>query len=297
MAVKLELYRVFKEVAETGNISLAAKNLYISQSAVSQSIKQLETALQARLFSRSPRGVTLTSEGQMLYEYVRSALSLLSTGEDKLSQAQQLLLGTLTIGASDTVTSLFLTPYLETFHRKHPGIRLKIVSGRSAKVLSLLKSGAVDIAFASSPADSAVDSWPCFSTHSVFVAGSQYPCDFDHAHTRQEIADFPLILLERKASSRVFLEQEFLKSGVTLNPEIELSSRSLLVSLARIGLGVAGVTEEFVRRDLEKGSIRVLKTDFEIPSRTVDMCTLREVSPTAAASRFIEMVQKGTVKG
>ena len=293
MAVKLELYRVFKEVAETGNISLAAKNLYISQSAVSQSIKQLETALQARLFSRSPRGVTLTSEGQMLYEYVRSALSLLSTGEDKLSQAQQLLLGTLTIGASDTVTSLFLTPYLETFHRKHPGIRLKIVSGRSAKVLSLLKSGAVDIAFASSPADSAVDSWPCFSTHSVFVAGSQYPCDFDHAHTRQEIADFPLILLERKASSRVFLEQEFLKSGVTLNPEIELSSRSLLVSLARIGLGVAGVTLEFVQKALEAGDIRLLKTDFTIPARSVDMCTLRDVTPTAAATAFMEMVRQG----
>ena len=298
MAVKLELYRVFKEVAETGNISLAAKNLYISQSAVSQSIKQLETALQARLFSRSPRGVTLTSEGQMLYEYVRSALSLLSTGEDKLSQAQQLLLGTLTIGASDTVTSLFLTPYLETFHRKHPGIRLKIVSGRSAKVLSLLKSGVVDIAFASSPSDkSNLLDFPCFETHSVFVAGSGYPCDFDHVYSLQEIAPFPLILLERKASSRVFLEQYFLKRGVTLTPEIELSSRSLLVDMAAIGLGVAGVTEEFVRRDLEKGSIRVLKTDFEIPSRTVDMCTLREVSPTAAASRFIEMVQKGTAKG
>ena len=298
MAVKLELYRVFKEVAETGNISLAAKNLYISQSAVSQSIKQLEVALQARLFSRSPRGVTLTGEGQMLYEYVRSALSLLSTGEDKLSQAQQLLLGTLTIGASDTVTSLFLTPYLEAFHRRHPGIRLKIVSGRSAKVLGLLKSGVVDIAFASSPADkSSLSDFPCFETHSVFVAGSNYPCDFDHVYTLQEIAAFPLILLERKASSRVFLEQYFLKRGVTLTPEIELSSRSLLVDMAAIGLGVAGVTEEFVKRDLEQGAIRVLKTDFEIPSRTVDMCTLREVSPTAAASRFIEMVQEGTAKG
>ena len=135
MAVKLELYRVFKEVAESGNISVAAKNLYISQSAVSQSIKQLETALQARLFARSPRGVTLTGEGQMLYQYVRSALGLIATGEDKLSQAQQLLLGTLVIGASDTVTAQFLTPYLDTFHRLHPGIRLKIVSGRSAKVV------------------------------------------------------------------------------------------------------------------------------------------------------------------
>ena len=293
MAVKLELYRVFKEVAETGNISLAAKNLYISQSAVSQSIKQLETALQARLFARSPRGVSLTWEGQMLYQYVRSALGLLATGEDKLSQAQQLLLGTLTIGASDTVTSFFLTPYLETFHHQHPGIRLKIVSGRSAKVLSMLKSGAVDIAFASSPADIALECWPCFATHAVFVAGSGYGCDFDHVYTRQEIADFPLILLERKASSRVFLEQYFLQSGITLTPEIELSSRSLLVSLAKIGLGVAGVTREFVQDALDSGEIRQLRTDFTIPARSVDMCTLREVSPTAAASAFMEMIRQG----
>ena len=292
MAVKLELYRVFKEVAETGNISLAAKNLYISQSAVSQSIKQLETALQARLFARSPRGVSLTWEGQMLYQYVRSALGLLATGEDKLSQAQQLLLGTLTIGASDTVTSFFLTPFLETFHRQHPGIRLKIVSGRSAKVLSMLKSGAVDIAFASSPSDSSLATWSCFATHAIFVAGSGYGCDFDHVYTRQEIADFPLILLERKASSRVFLEQYFLQSGITLTPEIELSSRSLLVSLARIGLGVAGVTLEFVQKALDSGDIRLLKTDFTIPARSVDMCTLRDVTPTAAAAAFMEMVRQ-----
>ena len=292
MAVKLELYRVFKEVAETGNISAAAKNLYISQSAVSQSIKQLETALQARLFARSPRGVTLTGEGQMLYQYVRSALGLLATGEDKLSQAQQLLLGTLTIGASDTVTSFFLTTYLEAFHRQHPGIRLKIVSGRSAKVLSMLRSGAVDIAFASSPSEPGLSTWSCFATHSVFVAGSGYDCDFDHVYTRQEIADFPLILLERKASSRVFLEQYFLQSGITLTPEIELSSRSLLVSLAKIGLGVAGVTLEFVQDALLSGDIRLLKTDFTIPSRSVDMCTLQDVSPTAAASAFMEMVRR-----
>jgi DNA-binding transcriptional LysR family regulator len=295
MAVKLELYRVFREVAETGNISEAAKNLFISQSAVSQSIKQLETALQVRLFSRSPRGVTLTGEGQMLYNYVRSALGLLQTGEDKLAQAQQLLLGTLTIGASDTVTSWFLTPYLEAFHREYPGIRLKIVSGRSAKVLSMLKSGAVDIAFASSPSDtSSLTTWPCFSTHAVFIAGSQYPCDFDHVYTLQEIAHFPLILLERKASSRVFLEQFFLNQGVTLKPEIELSSRSLLVSLAGIGLGVAGATLEFVQDGLESGEIRLLRTRFTIPARSVDMCTLRDVAPSAAAAQFMDMIRAGT---
>ena len=292
MDINYELYKVFYYVATTLSFSEASKQLFISQSAVSQSIKQLETALQARLFARNPRGVTLTGEGQMLYQYVRSALGLLATGEDKLTQAQQLLLGTLVIGASDTVTSFFLTPYLDAFHRKYPGIRLKIVSGRSAKVLSMLKSGAVDIAFASSPMDPAMDCFPCFSTHAVFVAGREYPCDFDHVHTYAEIAAFPLILLERKASSRVFLEQEFLKAGVSLSPEIELSSRSLLVSLSRIGLGVAGVTQEFVEKELESGDIRLLKTDFEIPSRSVDMCTLQDVAPSAAATAFMEMVRQ-----
>ena len=77
MSVKLELYRVFKEVAEAGNITAAAQTLFISQSAVSQSIKQLEAELQTRLFARNSRGVTLTADGRMLYEYVRSAMGLL----------------------------------------------------------------------------------------------------------------------------------------------------------------------------------------------------------------------------
>ncbi|MEG0780387.1 MAG: LysR family transcriptional regulator [Oscillospiraceae bacterium] len=294
MAVKLELYRIFKEVAEAGNISAAAKNLYISQSAVSQSVKQLETELRVRLFSRSPRGVSLTEEGRLLYDYVRSALSLLETGEDKISQTRELLTGKLAIGASDTVTSWFLTPYLERFHREYPGIRLKLISGRSQKVLSLLKSGTVDIAFASSPMDAeTLINWPCFPTHGVFVASAHYACDFDHVYSFQDIARFPLILLERKASSRLFLEQYFLQNGVRLNPEIELSSRGLLVSLARIGLGVAGVTREFVQPALASGDIRLLQTTFEIPARTVDMCTLREVAPTAAAARFMALIQAG----
>ena len=95
--VKLELYRVFREVAEAGNISLAAENLYLSQSAVSQSVKQLEQQLGTRLFLRSPRGVTLTEDGRLLFEYVRSAMGLLETGEDKLQQSRTLQAGTLVI--------------------------------------------------------------------------------------------------------------------------------------------------------------------------------------------------------
>ena len=297
MSVKLELYRVFKEVAEVGNITAAAQALYISQSAVSQSIKQLERDLQTRLFARNSRGVTLTAEGQMLYEYVRSAMGLLETGEEKLSQTRELQMGQLTIGASDTVTSQFLLPYLDTFHQRHPATHIQIVSGRSHKVLGLLRSGKVDIAFASTPADDAgLRIYPCFDTHAIFVAGAEYPCDFRHVYTLDEIAAFPLILLERKASSRLYLERFFLQNGLKLNPEIELGARSLLVDLAAIGFGVAGVTEEFVRKELDSGRLKKLKTSFEIPARSVDMCLLSDVPQSAAAERFTDFVKDSLSK-
>lgn len=297
MSVKLESYRVFKEVAEVGNITAAAQALYISQSAVSQSIKQLENDLQTRLFSRNSRGVTLTAEGRMLYEYVRSAMGLLETGEAKLSQTRELQMGQLIIGASDTVTSQFLLPYLDSFHREHPAIHIQIISGRSHKVLGLLRSGKVDIAFASTPTDlTSLETYPCFPTHSIFVAGAGYPCDFDHVYSLEEMSAFPLILLERKASSRLYLDRFFLQNGLKLNPEIELGARSLLVDLAAIGFGVAGVTEEFVTRDLESGRLRQLKTSFQIPPRSVDMCMLRDVPQTAAAERFAAFVKQSLSK-
>ena len=153
MAVKLELYRVFRAVAEKGNISAAAQELYISQPAVSQSIRQLEEQLQIRLFSRGSRGVTLTGEGKLLLEYVRRGLGLLESGEEKLSQVRELLAGELTIGASDTVTKTYLLPKLEAFHKAYPDIRIRILNGTTRMVLDLLHAGQVDVAFASEMQD------------------------------------------------------------------------------------------------------------------------------------------------
>lgn len=294
MAIKLELYRVFREVAETGNFSRAAQNLFISQSAVSQSVRQLEDALQTRLFLRTPRGVALTEDGRLLFDYVRSAIGLLEAGEGKLAQARALQTGSLTIGASDTVTRHFLLPHLEAFRRRYPNIHLQIISGRSGKVLGLLRSGKVDLAFASTPEDDeSLFHVPCIETHTSFVAAADYPCDFEHVYTAAEIAAFPLILLDRKATSRVYLEKYFLSLGTAVKPELESGAHSLLVDLARIGIGVAAVTHEFVTEELAAGIIRELKTSFEVPPRTVDLCTLSNVPLSSAAERFTqELLQK-----
>ena len=295
MAVKLELYRVFRTVAAKGNISSAAQELYISQSAVSQSIRQLEEQLHVRLFSRTPKGVTLTHEGQMLLEYVNHALGLIESGEEKLAQVRGLTAGELTIGASDTVTKTYLLSRLEAFHKAYPDIRIRIVNGTSRMVLDQLHAGQADIAFASEMQDERLYSIQhCLDTHTVFVASPDYPCDFDRAYNMEEMAAFPLILLERKASSRIYVENFFRENGINIEPEIELGSHNLLISLARIGLGVACVTEEFSLSGLSRGVILPLKTDFEIPPRAVVMCTLRGVSPTPAASRFMDFITEET---
>ena len=290
MAVRLELYRVFLEVAKQGNISAAAQNLFISQSAVSQSVKQLEEQLQVRLFSRSTRGVSLTSEGKLLLEYVSNALGLLQSGEEKIAASRQLLTGELIIGASDTVTKTYLLSRLEAFHKDYPDIRIRILNGTTSMVLDYLHAGQVDIAFASEAPDETVYSVRhCVDTHTIFVAAPDY-LEFDKVYTMEEIAALPLILLERKASSRVYLERYFQERGIQIHPEIELGSHNLLISLARIGLGVACVTEEFSLSGLSRGVIVPLKTDFEIPPRAVTMCTLQGVTPTSAANRFMDFI-------
>ena len=277
-------------MAKQGNISAAAQNLFISQSAVSQSVKQLEEQLQVRLFSRSTRGVSLTSEGKLLLEYVSHALGLLQSGEEKIAASRQLLTGELIIGASDTVTKTYLLSRLEAFHKDYPDIRIRILNGTTSMVLDYLHAGQVDIAFASEAPDETVYSVRhCVDTHTIFVAAPDY-LEFDKVYTMEEIAALPLILLERKASSRVYVERYFQDHGVQIHPEIELGSHNLLISLARIGLGVACVTEEFSLSGLSRGVIVPLKTDFEIPPRAVTMCTLQGVTPTSAANRFMDFI-------
>ena len=291
MTAKLELYRVFKTVAEAGNISAAAQSLYISQSAISQSIKQLENQLGVRLFLRTPRGVNLTEEGRMLYQYVNRAITTIENGEERLAQMQHLLRGRLAIGASDTLTRRFLLPHLRRFHAAYPAVQLEIRNGTSQGVLDLLHAGKVDVAFASQAPDPSVFvSRRCFETHLVFAAAPDYPCDFSRTYPPAELAALPLILLDHKASSRRYLEQFFLRQGVALRPAFELGTHDLQIALARIGLGVAIVTEEFSRSALDRGVLKKLRIDPEIPSRSVELCTLQGVAPTAAAQRFISLL-------
>ncbi len=292
MQAKLEQYKIFKAVADTGNITAAARDMYISQSAVSQTVNSLENSLGVRLFARSKKGVTLTRDGSTLYEYVSAALALIESGEAKLNESKELISGELVIGASNTLTDFYLLPFLRQYHKQYPGVRVRIINGTSRRVMNALDAGLADLAFATTnekPDD--YDSYLCFKTHTAFVAAPDYPIDFNKTYTLEEVSAMPLILLEQEAGSRRFLENIFLKEGLRLNPEIELASYELLISLAAIGLGVAGVTEEFSETAFKNDRVKRLKLDIELPTRAVSMLTAKQTPPSTAASKFMELVK------
>lgn len=292
MKAKIEHYKIFKAVADNGNISSTAKELYLSQSAISQSVKTLEDSLGVKLFSRTPRGVQLTNDGHTLYEYVSGALSLLETGEVRLNESRELVRGELTIGASNTLTECYLLKYLKQYHRIYPGVKVRILNGTSKRVMSFLNNGTVDIAFATTnERDKRFESYMCFKTHTAFVAAADYPIDFLKTYSLKDISALPLILLEKEAGSRRFLEDCFLKKGLRLEPEIELASYELLISLAGIGLGIAGITEEFSGDALDKGIVKRLNLSTSLPERAVSMLSPKSGEVSMAARKFMDLIR------
>ncbi len=291
MAADLELYRVFCTVAHCGSLSHAARELYISQPAVSQAMRRLEDSLGCSLFTRTSRGITLTSEGRMLYGYADRAVSLVSAAEDKLNRMRTLQSGGLMIGASDTLCQYFLLPYLEKFHGEYPEVQLQVTNRTTPETVELLKIGKVDIALVNLPIEGeALCVRECLEVHDVFVAAERF------SHLRGQKVPFdvlarePLVLLEQASNSRKYLDDFATQHGITLHPEIELSAHSLLVQFASIGLGIACVTEEFAREALDSGALFEIELETPMPARAIGLISLDGVPLSAAAHRFIEIL-------
>ena len=296
MSVKLDLYKVFSEVAKCGSFSKAAKELYMTQPAVSQSIMQLERELEIRLFTRMPKGVALTNEGEILYEYINSAMNLIGTGEKKLKETKGMMIGELKIGVGDTISRYFLMPYLEMFHRKYPNIKLKIINRTTLELCDMLKSGEIDIAICNLPIDdSAIESKPCLTVQDIFVCGEQYKDLAKNPIDILSLSSLPLILLEGKSNTRKYIEKYFLENGVKITPEIELGSHDLLLEFAKINLGIACVIREFSHDYMKDGSLYEIKLKEEIPNRSIGFCYLKSVSLSVASRKFVEIVESKEV--
>ena len=164
----------------------------MTQPAVSQAIAQLETELDIRLFTRTPRGVTLTKEGQMLFEYSNSAINLINTAEQKLLETKNLLAGELRIGVGDTISKHYLLPYLEKFHNQFPSIKFKIMNGTTPELCAMLKSGELDLSICNLPiSDGSIEIRECLTIHDIFVCGKGFLTNNSMPLSLSQVRDYP----------------------------------------------------------------------------------------------------------
>ncbi|KOP65842.1 LysR family transcriptional regulator [Bacillus sp. FJAT-18019] len=291
MIGNLDLYRIFNIVSQNKSFSKAAQELYMTQSAVSQAISKLEKELEILLFYRTSRGVVLTNEGKLLNEHINSALGIINVAEDKILEFKTLKTGELRIGVGDTISRYFLLPYLEKFHKRYPEIKLNILNGTTTEICDFIKSGKADMGICNLPVhDEHLQVIPCKEIQDVFVCGEKYKKITEKPIRLEYLMEMPLIFLEKKSNSRMFVENFFTKRGFHISPVFELGSYDLVLEFAKINLGISCVIKEFSRHYLERGDVYEIKLEEEIPKRSIGICYLKNIPLSRAAKKFVERI-------
>ncbi|GBG58555.1 LysR family transcriptional regulator [Sporomusaceae bacterium FL31] len=293
MNVNFELYKVFYYVAKHLSFSEAANNMYISQSAVSQSIKLLEEQLGTKLFSRNTKQVKMTKSGELLFQHVEQAFNFIRTGERSLSELHSLQQGEIRIGASDTICKYYLLPYLKQFHQLYPKIKINITNRPSPICTELLAKGLVDVSIINLPNSDQVKDLTfkrLKSLHDVFIASPKYNYLKAKSLELEQLADYPLLMLERNSTTRLFFEHYLQQHNLKIVPEIELDSVDIMIELVKIGLGFSFIAREYIQKELASNELIMLNVNAEIPPRYLGIVTHSSLPIPVAAQKFIELL-------
>ena len=290
MNQNLSSYRIFYTVANTGNISKAAKELYISQPAISKSIQKLEESVGCKLFSRSSRGVVLTDEGKLLYEHVSEAFETLTMGEEKLKRSIELGVGHLKIGVSSTLCKYLLLPYLKEFIRQNPHISISISCQSTNDTLKLLEDNKIDIGLIGKPENLKNIHFDFLEEiEDIFVAAKDYLRNLKARGIQKDhiLQSSTLMLLDKNNMTRQYIDDYLQENQIIIKDSNDISDMDLLIDFARIGVGVACVIKNFVREDLENGTLMEIPLGFPIHKREVGFAYKTTTKPSKSLAEFI----------
>ncbi len=297
--VNLDLYRVFYTVAKCGSLTKAAEELYISQPAVSQSIKQLENQLGVSLFNRTHRGMELSAQGgKLIFKEVESALKLLYEAESRIGEMKVLATGTIRIGASDTIFEYFLADKIVDYHERFPSVKIELLADFTPVTIEHLKANRCDVAFVNLPIE--VDPELRLDESSarlndIFIAGKKFAELAQGTYSFEKLKEYPLIFMNENTVARRALNNFFGSVGVELIPSIEVGSWDLMKRLVVRGMGVGVIPRQYALRELEDEQLFEVKTDPVLPVRSVGMLLPKDRPVSYALHSFIEYFRSFTV--
>lgn len=292
MEQNLAQYKIFYEVAKAGNISKAAKELYISQPAISKAISKLEDSLNVSLFTRSSRGVQLTSEGELLFKHTQAAFQALDLGEQELKRIKEFNIGHLRIGVSNTLCKYILLPYLKNFIEQYPHIKITIESQATAKTISMLEQHMLDVGLVAEPSvHSGLSFIPVMDIQDIFVSTRHY---LNNLYLREGSgADLfscgNIMLLDQNNMTRHHVDEYMKDNHIEPKQILEVTTMDLLIEFAKIGLGVACVIKELVQKELDTGRLVEIPLDIPIHKRTIGFA-FQPSTQSNALKTFLEFL-------
>lgn len=294
--VSLESYRIFCAVAKCGSITKAAEELFVTQPSISMSIKSLEEKLGCNLFIRIPKGVILTNEGKGFYSYLSQAIGLIDMAEQKYDEMTRLDAGEVNIGASDSIISGFLLPYLERYNELYSKISIKVINRTTRETINLLKSGSIDFGFINLPyhENEYIELLKFVPIHDCLVFGTKFKELSESDFKITNIVNYPLLMLKHSSHTRRLLDDYAKQHGITINPLIEFDSTDLLVKFARINLGVAVAIEEFVKHEIDNQTLFAKRLNPTIAHRAIGLVKLKGIPLSHAATKFTELITGDT---
>lgn len=289
MNVDLELYRVFYVVAKNKHMTKASEELHISQPAISQSIKKLEEQLGGILFLRSNKGMQLTEEGKMVYEYVKGALTLINNAENEFTSFKTLSKGEIKIGCSTTLTKLILIDVLKKFHKEYPNININITNDLTSNLIKKLKIGKLDFVIFNE--SNVKENSLYLEKIKELKQGFIYNPEFykDDVTNFEDLNNLLLILQKGESNSRKLLDYIALKNNVKLIPKMEVVSQELITEFTNIGLGVGFAIIDLAKRNYK--NLKELKINKKIPDINIYLATNNSLSLTFASKKFIEYLK------
>lgn len=292
MNINYESYKIFYYVAKYQSISKAADNLLISQPAVSYQIKTLEEALGITLFVRTKKGVTLTDEGKILFNYVQKAVELFINGENTLTNLRDLDCGNIRIGASTTVSKHVLMPYLKEFHKKFPNIEISISNNLTENLLTDLRNGNLDILVLNLPMKESNDLKikKVIDVEDIFVTNKEYYQQINGKINLMQLNNYPLLFQKNPSNTRQYLDQYLKDNNVQLFPKMEIVSYNLIMDFIKIGFGIGYATKEFIKTELNNHELYELDVVPKVPKRYIGIVTLKQTVPNFSVNKLVKLM-------
>jgi DNA-binding transcriptional LysR family regulator len=292
MDINFELYKIFYHAAKAENFSLAAQRLYITQSAVSQAVKNLETKLGVGLFFRKSRQLKLTPEGELLFTHIEQAYNFIKTAEHKITEIQNLASGEIRIGASDTVCKYYLLPYIEQFTRHYPQIKFQLINRTSARISDVLRQGFIDFGVVTLPLEHPnILTRELVAVTDIWVAAPRFAELKNRRPAMAELAAYPLLLLDQSSATRKNLDRFLLQQAIRIQPEVELESVDLLVEFAKIGRGIAHVLRDSAVAAINRGELFEVAVQEGLPRRWLGSAVMKNVPLSQAAESFLKLLR------